>query len=135
MAYNSIINFVFMSENNTALTYDDLARFTEEVLFPGIEHMINDVRTELKGDIADLRTELKGDIADLRTELKGEMADMRSEFRGEFRAVRGDLDDLRERVSRLEKMAKEDLSMMAGEIASIKKEIKRLQMRVNALES
>jgi|GEM_PF-1611258 len=135
-----------MSENNTALTYDDLARFTEEVLFPGIEHMINDVRTELKGDIADLRTELKGDIADLRTELKGdiadlrtelkgEMADMRSEFRGEFRAVRGDLDDLRERVSRLEKMAKEDLSMMAGEIASIKKEIKRLQMRVNALES
>ena len=124
-----------MSENNTALTYDDLARFTEEVLFPGIEHMINDVRTELKGDIADLRTELKGDIADLRTELKGEMADMRSEFRGEFRAVRGDLDDLRELVSRLEKMAKEDLSMMAGEIASIKKEIKRLQMRVNALES
>ena len=123
MAYNSIINFVFMSENNTALTYDDLARFTEEVLFPGIEHMINDVRTELKGD-----------IADLRTELKGEMADMRSEFRGEFRAVRADLDDLRERVSRLEKMAKEDLSMMAGEIGSIKKEIKRLQLRISALE-
>ncbi len=34
----------------------------------------NDLRTELKDDIAELRTELKNDIAELRTELKNDIA-------------------------------------------------------------
>lgn len=42
---------------------------------------IDDLRIELKQDIADLRAELKQDIADVRAELKEDIAELRTDVR------------------------------------------------------
>ncbi|MFH1898405.1 MAG: hypothetical protein ABH886_09270 [Candidatus Desantisbacteria bacterium] len=54
---------------------------------------IDQVRVELKGEIADLRVELKGKIAALRVELKDEIAALRVELKGEIVGLRVELKD------------------------------------------
>ena len=56
------------------------------------------LRAELHSDIADLRT----DMAELRTEMRADMAEMRTEFRTEMAEVRADIDNIKERLIRLE---------------------------------
>lgn len=55
------------------------------------------MRQELKQDIADVRQELKQDIADLRQELKGDIG----RVEGEVRALRSDLGEVRRDFVRL----------------------------------
>lgn len=52
--------------------------------------------------IEDLRTELKGDMRDLRTELKGDMQNLRTELGGKIAAVQIAVGDLRERMDVME---------------------------------
>jgi polyhydroxyalkanoate synthesis regulator phasin len=97
---------------------------------------VQDVRTELKGDIQrldaniqDLRTELKGDIRrldaniqDLRTELKGDIRrldaniqDLRTELKGDIQEVRGEVQDLRGRIDGLvPKLVAANIASMIG---------------------
>ena len=110
----------YMEEGTTA-AFKDLTGLIERG-FAGVADDIADLRSELKGDIADLRTELKGDIAELRTELKADIAgvDLRlsnieTELRdiskhldaveenyGNLRGVTKEIDELRDRVRRME---------------------------------
>lgn len=41
----------------------------------------NELRTEMKGEMAELRAEVKGDIAEFRREHREDMAQLREEFR------------------------------------------------------
>lgn len=74
---------------------------------------LDEMRTELKGDIQDVRMELKGDIQDVRTELKDDMQslqtrlnesmqDMHIELSGKIAAVQSAVSDLRERMDVME---------------------------------
>ena len=62
---------------------------------------IDDLRIELKQDIADLRAELKQDIADLRAELKQDIADVRAELKEDIAELRTDVRRLDDRVDEL----------------------------------
>ena len=48
---------------------------------------LNELRTELCGEMAELRTELRGEMTELRTELRGEMADMKDRISRDLRTV------------------------------------------------
>jgi len=97
-----------------------------------VRAMINDLRAELKGEIAALRnemnefrTEVRGEIAALRSEVKGDIAALRSEM-NEFRAeIRGEMAAFREEVK--------------GEIKTLRTEmryeIKELHRRIDDLET
>ncbi len=56
------------------------------------------LRAELHADIADLR----GDMVEMRTEVRTDMVEMRTEFRAELAAMRTDIDNIKERLIRLE---------------------------------
>jgi archaellum component FlaC len=116
-------------KNTNVLTFDDLARFTEEILLPGIEQIIDDKLKPINKNLDGIHVEL----ADIHNELDGihvEMADIHSELHG----IRIDLNNLQERIMHLEKMTKEDLNAYADDVINIKKELKRLELRVNAIE-
>ena len=77
--------------------------------FKNLKTDLADFRAELKSDIADSRTELKGDIAESRAELKSEIAESRSahrddigELRADMRVLHSNVDDVTQRLSRLE---------------------------------
>ena len=53
----------------------------------------NELRNELKADMAQLRSEFKADMAQLRSEFKADMAQLRSELRNEFKAEMAQLRD------------------------------------------
>ena len=79
---------------------------------------IQDVRTELKGDIQrldaniqDLRTELKGDIRRLDANIQ----DLRTELKGDIQEVRGEVQDLRGRIDGLvPKLVAANIASMIG---------------------
>ena len=52
----------------------------------------------LRGDVAELRTEVRADVAELRAEFRADVV----EVRADVAALRADVDDLRERMARLE---------------------------------
>jgi len=115
-------------KNSNVVTFDDLARFTEEILLPGIEQIMDD---KLENNLAPIRKE----ISDMRTEFRAEFDGMYQELadiHSEIHSIRLDLDNLEAQVSRLEKMVKEDLNAYADNIIKIKKELKNLQFRFDA---
>ena len=67
---------------------------------------LNQVRNELKGDIAELKTELKSDMAELKSDLKSDMAELKSELKGDTAGLKSEL---------------------KNDIASIKKDIEPLK--------
>ena len=55
---------------------------------------VEDLRSELKGDIKDLRTELKGDIKDLQSEMLLGFTEVRRDMDVGFAEMRADMKDL-----------------------------------------
>ncbi len=77
--------------------------------FKNLKTDLADFRAELKSDIADSRTELKSELAESRAELKSEIAESRSahrddigELRADMRVLHSNVDDVTQRLSRLE---------------------------------
>ena len=68
--------------------------FFNLALINHLDTKIDNVRSELKADIAGVRTELKADIAGVRTELKADIADVRTELKADFDSLRSDLGDV-----------------------------------------
>lgn len=117
-------------KNSNVVTFDDLARFTEEVLLPGIEQIMDDkLEEKLESKFNEKLAPIYKEMADMRNEFRASFADVQSELH----SIKLDLNDLREWITRLEKMAKGDLDVFGGDIITIKKELKHLQLRVNAI--
>lgn len=70
------ITSVKENQNTMAVQIADLAIGQNK-----LSQKIDNVRVELKNDMANLRTELKTDMEDLRTELKTDMEDLRAELK------------------------------------------------------
>lgn len=58
---------------------------------PATKKDLNELRTELNGNMAQLRTELNGNMDQLRTELNGDMAQLRTQLNGNMDRLREDL--------------------------------------------
>ncbi len=56
----------------------------------------------LRQDIRALCSELGGEIDALRNEMRGEIDTLRNEIRGEINGLRGEINELRDRVARIE---------------------------------
>ena len=56
----------------------------------------------MRGEIGALRDEMRGEIGALRDEMRGEFGTLRDEMRGEFGTLRGEMNELRDRVARIE---------------------------------
>ncbi len=65
------------------ITMSDLGTFPEEVIFPGVERIVREVRQELRGEIQGVRQELRGEIQGVRQELMTKMDDVLNEVRNE----------------------------------------------------
>ena len=78
------------------MRWDELATKAD---VEGLRHEIAETRTELgdnlrlevRADIAELRGELRTEITDLRSELRTDMAELRGELRTEMAELRGEL--------------------------------------------
>ncbi len=56
----------------------------------------------LRQDIRALRSEMRDEISGLREEMRGEMNGLREEIRNEISGLRGEMNELRDRVARIE---------------------------------
>lgn len=74
--------------------------------------------------------DLKGEFNILKNEMHAGFASIRSELR----AVRDELEDIKKRLTALEKCTKDDDNAMANVVIKLKDEIKKLENRVKTLE-
>ena len=62
----------------------------------------NEMREELKAEMASVKTELKADIASVRSELKADIAGVRSELKADIDDVRTELKSVDSRLTGIE---------------------------------
>jgi len=90
-----------------------------EMLGHVVEHMAT------KDDVTALRKDLKSDISGLRKEIKGDIAgvsEQATSIESELKAIRRDLDDLREKVENVSGFRKE-IDHALDRIAAIEKHL------------
>ncbi len=66
--------------------------------FDHFQKATEDLRKELKGDMAMMREELKGDMATMHEELKGDMATMHEELKGDIDSFRAEYREDRDKI-------------------------------------
>lgn len=121
------------------ITIDELAVMVQKG-FSHLDAKIEAVRAELKQDIQDVRTELKQEIQDVRTELKQEIQDVKTELKQDIHSVRADirrlesiLNEVKERLTRLEKRSFEDDEVLAKEVVDLRKRVDFLEKQFKKL--
>ncbi|WP_419838241.1 hypothetical protein [Candidatus Poriferisodalis sp.] len=60
------------------------------------------LRAEMRSEIGALRTEMQSEIGALRTEMRSEIGALRTEMRSEISGLRASVDEIRERLARIE---------------------------------
>ncbi|MDO9399650.1 MAG: hypothetical protein Q7T79_03145 [bacterium] len=96
------------------LTLEDLGKFTEEVLLPAIEEMI------------DRRLEVK---------LEEKFEEKLSPIWQELRSIGQRLDRLEEKVNRMDKASSEDLFAINTEVEKLKKRVAKIESHAHVLQS
>lgn len=71
-------------------------------LFAWLRQDIRALRNELRGEIDTLRNEMRSEIGGLRSEFRGEIEALRNEMRSEIGGLRSEMNELRDRVARIE---------------------------------
>ena len=71
-------------------------------LFAWLRQDIRTRRDEMRSEIGTLRDETQGEFGALRGEMRGEIGSLRDEMRGEIGSLRGEMNELRDRVARIE---------------------------------
>jgi hypothetical protein len=91
------------------------------------------VRTELKDELSAVRTELKGELSAVRTELKGELSAVRTELKAELVALReelvGMLGELTGKVEALGRYAKNITRRVDKAIEELRERVAKLEAR------
>lgn len=104
------------SEKN--LTMSDLAQFSQEILLPAIEEVLEEKLLPIRNDI----NEMRADINEIRLDINGiqlELVNMRQE-----------LDWIKIQLKRLVTMETEDFGVLAKEVNLLKTRVKELEARV-----
>ena len=83
------------------------------------------LRAELKADMETLRTELKADMEALRTELKADMETLRTDLEGQIEALRTDLEGQTGAL-------REEVAAMRDEVRDLGDRVTRLEITVAA---
>lgn len=98
-----------VDDKNKIVTFEDLARYTEEVLLPAMGTIIDErLEEKLEEKLAPFRQdimEIKNDIVDIKQELF---------------AIRHELDAINRRLDRLEKTTKEDSDAYDADISELR---------------
>ncbi|MFH1890863.1 MAG: hypothetical protein ABIJ91_04875 [Candidatus Kuenenbacteria bacterium] len=112
-----------MLENNLQkpLTLEDLGKFTEDVLLPAIEEMI-DQKLEAK-----LEEKLE---AKLEEKLESKLEKKLSPIWQELRSIRQDLKRLEEKVDRIAKASSEDIIAVNTEVEKLKRRVTLVEKHV-----
>ncbi|MFH1232721.1 MAG: hypothetical protein V1651_02540 [Patescibacteria group bacterium] len=108
-----------MLENNLQkpLTLEDLGKFTEDVLLPAIEEMI-DQKLEAKLE------------AKLEEKLESKLEKKLSPIWQELRSIRQDLKRLEEKVDRIAKASSEDIIAVNTEVEKLKRRVTLVEKHV-----
>jgi predicted nucleic acid-binding Zn-ribbon protein len=77
---------------------------------------LQQIRQELKGEMAQLRQEMKGEMVQLRQEMKEEIAQLREELRGDITATKQDFQQLRREL-------REEISQLREEIGILRQHV------------
>lgn len=103
-------------EKSSIVTFEDLVKYTEEVLFPEFEEMMDEKLKPINQELVNIRAEL-------------------SDIKSEISAIRNDIKYVKNRLDSLEKMTKEDLAVLAPEIDQLKQANKEITRRITFLEN
>jgi DNA repair ATPase RecN len=123
-------------ENNESkvVTFEDLVKYTEEVLFPGLEDIM-DEKLNAFGTKTDKRFESMdnrfGSIDQQLVNIQAELLDIKSEIS----AIKGELNNIKVKLERLEKMVEGDARMYVAEIAELKEANQEITKRLLILEN
>jgi len=129
------------NKESKVVTFEDLVKYTEEVLFPGLEEIMDEKidNLEVKMNKKFDKIDEKFDKVDEKFELiNQELVNIRcelSDIHSEISAIKLDLKDIEARLSRLETMTKEDLNMNISEIEALKKANQVITKRLIILEN
>ncbi|HOJ11749.1 MAG TPA: hypothetical protein PK733_14305 [Clostridiales bacterium] len=96
--------------------------------------VIQDSKSELKGEIQDVRTELKSDIQDVRTELQGEIQSVRTELKEEIQGVRTELKSEINKIQiTLENDIKPDIKCLYEGYSQVYKKVENIEVKVDEI--
>ena len=96
-----------------------------EILRAELKADMETLRTELKADMETLRTELRADMEALRTELKADMETLRTDLEGQIEALRTDLEGQTGAL-------REEVAAMRDEVRDLGDRVTRLEITVAA---
>ncbi|MBU2250312.1 hypothetical protein KKG80_01835 [Patescibacteria group bacterium] len=120
-----------MLENNLQkpLTLEDLGKFTEDVLLPAIEEMI-DQKLEAKLE-EKLEAKLEEKLeSKLEEKLESKLEEKLSPIWQELRSIRQDLKRLEEKVDRIAKASSEDIIAVNTEVEKLKRRVTLVEKHV-----
>ena len=110
------------TNSEKTLTMSDLAQFSQEILLPAIEEMLEEKFEEKLRPIRQDINEMRVDINEIRLDINGiqlELVNMRQE-----------LDWIKVQLKRLVTMETEDFAVLAKEVNLLKARVKELEARV-----
>jgi chromosome segregation ATPase len=99
--------------------------------FASLHDEIKDVKTELKQQIQQVKTELKQEMQDIRIEMRSDF----SSVRAEIRRLSDSIDEVKERLARLEKRTFEDDDALNKEVVDLRRRLNILEKEFNALKA
>lgn len=112
------------------VTFEDLAKYTEEVLLPGVEEIIDEKLAPIRHDISDMKTDIvdmKNDIIDMKSDI--------ADIKQELVAIRKELSDIKSRLDRLERATKEDSDAYGADIVDLRERVNKLEIKLAGLEN
>jgi len=125
------------SNEKNEVTLDELAAMVArgfDGLNTKIETEISSVRKDLHEEISFVRKELHEEISSVKVELRSfrrEFNDFRSEVRSEFKTLWREVDNINNRLDRIEKNKAEELELITGDLLTIKSKVANLEQKVN----
>lgn len=136
-----IILVTMEKDKNAIVTFENLVKYTEEVLFPGFEEMMDEKlgNFEVKMDKKFVGVDKKFESVDKNFEsinqhlvnIHAELSDIKNEIS----AIKGELNYIKVKLDRLEKMVEGDSKMYISEIAELKKANEEITKRLIILEN
>jgi archaellum component FlaC len=106
---------IFMSDKNEKyLTLSDLSQFTEEVLLPAISAMIDEK---------------------LETKLEEKFEEKLGPIRVRLSDIEDDIKRLEQKIDRIAKAGSEDIFAVNGDVQDLWNRVRRLEERIKVLES
>lgn len=116
------------------ITIDELAVMMQKE-FSSLHEEISGVRTELKEEIQGVETRLRAEIQDVETRLSEEIKGVADSLRSDIRRIENSVNDIKERLSRIEQRSLEDDNALTAEVVDLRNRVNILEREIQKLKT